>query len=76
MPKLKVRLACPEGHEGLTLRCVVDYPAMLSADGRSIEPDLSKHDLQEVGETLGVDGGCWCEECDEWYRAAACIDRQ
>jgi hypothetical protein len=73
MAELTRQPTCPSGHQGLQVRCVVDYPATLSADGSFIEPDLSEPNLQESGGTLGVDCGCWCEECSEWYWESDCV---
>jgi hypothetical protein len=69
----KYKLACPHGHDDLIVRCVVDYPAILAADGSCAVQDLSAEpDIQDVDGTLGVDCGCWCSECDEWYWETDC----
>jgi hypothetical protein len=67
MPKPRFVVTCPNGHtEGLLIRCVVDFPAIPSADGRTVLADESKAEIQEIGGTPGVDGGIWCPTCEEW----------
>ena len=70
----KYELACPQGHDDLIVRCVVDYPAILAADGSCAIPDLSSTpDIQERGGSLGVDAGVWCPTCEEWYWETDCV---
>jgi hypothetical protein len=67
------RPRCPKGHSNLQLRCIVDFPAHLSADGEGLEPDLSAPADVDMGDTLGVDCGAWCPECEEWYWPDECL---
>jgi hypothetical protein len=66
---------CPRGHANLVVRCVVDFPAVLGLDGfggSSVWPDEAAPDVQSPGSLLGVDSGCWCEECSERYFEHEC----
>ena len=77
MPKPRFVVTCPKGHtKGLLVRCVVDFPAIASDDGRTILIDESSPDTQESGGTPGVDGGLWCPTCEEWTAESDAVVRR
>jgi hypothetical protein len=68
MAKPRFVVACPNGHtEDILVRCVVDFPAIASTDGRTVLADESKPEIQDAGSSLGVDSGLWCPTCEEWW---------